>query len=56
MLIDIFSQQGFRVFQTNEPNVMMRAENLFMARIGNNISESIKKNFKQVRFDFDLNV
>ena len=34
MLIDIFSQQGFKVFRTNEPNVMMRVENLFMARIG----------------------
>jgi acetoin utilization protein AcuA len=56
MLIGIFSQQGFQTFRTNEPNIMMRPENLFMARIGNNISESIQKKFKQVRFDFDLYV
>ncbi len=56
MLIDIFSQQGFKTFQTNEPNIMMRPENLFMARIGNTMSESIQKRFKQVRFDFDLYV
>ncbi|MCP4577686.1 MAG: hypothetical protein GY846_15545 [Deltaproteobacteria bacterium] len=54
MLIGIFSQQGFKTFQTNEPNIMMRPENLFMARIGNTISESIQRNFKEVRFDFDL--
>jgi len=53
MLITIFSQQGFKTFQTNEPNIMMRPENLFMARIGANISASIQKRFKQVRFDLD---
>jgi acetoin utilization protein AcuA len=56
MLIGIFSQEGFQTFQTNEPNVMMRPENLFMARIGNDISDSIQKRFKEVRFDFDLYV
>ena len=56
MMIKIFSQQGFKTFQTNEPNIMMRPENLFMARIGLNISESIQKRFKQVRFDLDLYV
>jgi len=56
MLIDIFSQQGFKTFQTNEPNIMMRPENLFMARIGDTISESILRNFKEVRFDFDLHI
>jgi len=53
MLISMFSQQGFETFQTNEPNIMMRPENLFMARIGANISEAIQKQFKQVRFDLD---
>jgi len=54
MLISIFSHQGFKTFQTNEPNIMMRPENLFMARIGVNISEEIRKRFKLVRFDLDL--
>lgn len=53
MLIGIFSHQGFQTFQTNEPNVMMHPENLFMARIGKYISESIQEKFKQVRFNFD---
>lgn len=56
MLISIFSQQGFKTFQTNEPNILMRPENLFMARIGVNLPESIRKRFKQVRFDLDLYV
>jgi len=56
MLIDIFSQEGFKTCQTNEPNIMMRPENLFMARIGAEISEAVQKRFKQVRFDLDLNV
>jgi len=56
MLIGIFAQEGFQTFRTNEPNIMMRPENLFMARIGNYISESIQQRFKQVRFDFDLYV
>jgi acetoin utilization protein AcuA len=43
MLISIFSQQGFKTFQTNEPNIMMRPENLFMARIGENVSASTRK-------------
>ena len=54
MLISIFSQQGFKTFQTNEPNVMMRPENLFMARIGANLSEDIRKRFKLVRFNLGL--
>ncbi|MDY6791124.1 MAG: hypothetical protein SWH54_07640 [Thermodesulfobacteriota bacterium] len=54
MLVGIFSQQGFKTFRTNEANVMMRPENLFMARIGANIAEDTKKKFKLVRFDLDL--
>jgi acetoin utilization protein AcuA len=53
MLIGIFSQQGFKIFQTNEPNVMMRPENLFMARIGADLSEDIRKRFKLARFDLN---
>ena len=56
MLISIFSQQGFEIYQTNEPNIMLRPENLFMARIGVNISEGIKKQFKMARFNLGLYV
>jgi len=53
MLIRLFSQQGFKTFQTNDPNIVMRPENLFMARIGSNVSVEIQKRFKLVRFDID---
>ncbi len=33
MMIRLFSRVGFKIFQTNEPNIMMRPENLFMAKI-----------------------
>jgi acetoin utilization protein AcuA len=54
MMIHLFSVFGFEVLQTNEPNVVLRPENLFMARIGKNISEANQKRFKQVRFNLDL--
>ena len=53
MMIRLFSGQGFRTFQTNEPNIMMRPENLFMARIGDNVPENVRHRFKWVRFDME---
>jgi len=53
ILINLFSHFGFGIYPTNEPNVMLRPENLFMARIGANISESIRKKFKLVRFNLN---
>lgn len=53
MLINIFSREGFRIYQTNEPNVILRPENLFMARVGGNISEKVQKRFKWIRFGLD---
>ncbi|MFC1580430.1 hypothetical protein ACFL4N_05895 [Thermodesulfobacteriota bacterium] len=56
MLIQIFSRNGLQVFQTNEPNISLRTENVFMARIGAGISEETKKRFKWVRFNLDLSL
>lgn len=53
MMIRLFSALGFEIFQTNEPNIIMRPENLFMARIGANISEELRKKFKLLRFNLD---
>lgn len=53
MLINIFSHFGFGIYPTNEPNVMLRPENLFMARIGANISDNVKTKFKLLRFNMD---
>ncbi|MFH1982836.1 MAG: hypothetical protein ABIL58_13420 [Pseudomonadota bacterium] len=54
MMIHLFSVFGFKVLQTNEPNVMLRPENLFMVRIGKNISEEIRIRLKRVQFNLDL--
>lgn len=53
MMIRLFANQGFKTFQTNESNIMMRPENLFMARIGAGISDSVQRKFKLVRFNMD---
>jgi acetoin utilization protein AcuA len=54
MMIHLFSKYGFQVFKTNEPNILLRPENLFMARIGDSVSEDILRQFKKVRFNLDL--
>ena len=37
-------------YQTNEPNICLRPENIFMARIGENVSREIQNQFKWLRF------
>ncbi len=50
-LIQLFSREGFKSFQTNEPNIMLRPENLFMARIGAGVPEETVQRFKLARFN-----
>lgn len=50
MLIRLFEPQGFQEYQTNEPNICLKSENVFMCRIGKNISEVILNRFKWLRF------
>ena len=50
MLIRLFEPQGFQVYQTNEPNICLKPENLFMCRVGKNISDVILNRFKWLRF------
>jgi acetoin utilization protein AcuA len=50
-LIDLFSREGFKTFQTNESNIMLRPENLFMARVGNTVPRESIERFKLVRFN-----
>ena len=54
-LIRLFSGEGFTTFQTNEPNVMLRPENLFMARMGRDILKGTADRFKLVRFNLPTN-
>lgn len=50
MLIRLFSPHGFIELQTNEPNICLKSENLFMGRIGNQVSDPVRQNFKWLRF------
>jgi len=50
MLIRLFTKFNFQEFQTNEPNICLKPENLFMGRVGAALSEEIQKNFKWLRF------
>ena len=50
MLIRIFEPFGFQEYESNEPNVCIKPENILMCRIGNNISQMVKDRFKWLRF------
>ena len=50
MMIKLFEPFGFQELQTNEPNICLRPENIFMARIGAEISEDLRHRFKWLRF------
>ena len=50
ILIKLFESHDFQEFRTNEPNVCLKPENLFMCRIGKNIPEKILDRFKWLRF------
>jgi acetoin utilization protein AcuA len=56
MLIKMGTEHGFQVFQTNEPNILLKPENVFMARIGAYVSEEGKKRFRWMRFNLDLSL
>jgi len=50
MLINLFEPHGFEELQTNEPNICLKPENIFMARIGERISDDLRTQFKWLRF------
>ena len=50
MLIRLFEPFDYKEYQTNEPNICLRPENLFMARIGSSISAEMRTRFKWLCF------
>jgi acetoin utilization protein AcuA len=50
MMMKLFRRQGYKEFITNEPNIALREENVFMARIGARVSEDDKRLFRNLRF------
>jgi acetoin utilization protein AcuA len=53
MMVGLFQKEGFKTYQTSEANVMMRPENLFMARIGSTVPPEVQRRFKLVRFGME---
>ena len=51
MLIRLFEPCGFQEYQTNEPNICLRPENIMLGRIGRNVTKEQKDNFKWLRFN-----
>lgn len=50
MMLKFLKNWCFQEFYTNEPNIALRQENLFMARIGSRVSEGDRKRFRNLRF------
>jgi acetoin utilization protein AcuA len=50
MMSRLFEPFGFEEYQTNEPNICLKSENIFMARIGKNVSNELQNQFKWLRF------
>ena len=50
MLIRLFEPFRFVEYQTNEPNICLKPENVFMGRIGKNVSLAVQNDFKWLRF------
>jgi acetoin utilization protein AcuA len=50
MLLKLFKRCGFELYQTNEPNICLKPENLFMCRIGQTITGAVIDRFKWLRF------
>lgn len=50
ILIKLFSAFGFEMLETNEPNICLKEENLFMCRLGQNVTEQVIEQFNWLRF------
>ena len=50
-LVHLYETFGFQEYQTNEPNICLKPENFFMGKVGENVPQDLKNNFKWLRFD-----
>lgn len=50
MLIELFEPHGFQQYPTNEPNICLKPENIFMCRVGRQIKPLMLDRFKWLRF------
>lgn len=50
MMINLMRPYGFKEYPTNEPNIAIREENVFLARIGSKVSEPDVRRFRKLLF------
>lgn len=50
MIMGLLRPHGFKEVYTNEPNIALREENFFMARIGSRVSGEDRARFRNLRF------
>jgi acetoin utilization protein AcuA len=50
MMMRLFEPFGFQEYNTNEPNICLKSENIFMARTGSNVSQETRQAFKWLRY------
>ncbi|MEW6531483.1 MAG: N-acetyltransferase [Thermodesulfobacteriota bacterium] len=50
MIMGLLRPHGFKEVYTNEPNIGLREENFFMARIGSRVSDEDRARFRNLRF------
>jgi acetoin utilization protein AcuA len=46
MMVRLFASRGFAEHATNEPNLCLKPENLFLARIGAELPAAARQRFK----------
>lgn len=52
-MIRLFEPYGFQEYETNEPNICLKPENLFMGRVGERVAHDLLTRFKWLRFDIE---
>jgi acetoin utilization protein AcuA len=50
LMLNLMKNHGFQEYYTNEPNIAIREENIFMARIGSRVSVEDQHRFRNLRF------
>lgn len=50
ILLRLFASHDFVEMQTNDPNICLKPENLFMGRVGKALSDEVIQQFKWLRF------
>ncbi len=50
MMFELLSPYGFREYPTNEPNIALRPESIFLARVGSGVSPQDQQRFRNLLF------